>query len=185
MLHPTIIVQAQQGDPQAFQQIVEAYHGVLWRMARVLLRNAALAEDVVQEAWIDIWRGLPQLQHPQALRSWLLTVVANRCRMASRRSLLATVPLESDPEVELVPDDIEDSLDQIVRLETAQDIHTALDMLPAEQRRVLELRYFADLDLSDIALVTAVPLGTVKWRVHRALQTLRASSYVKQERLVL
>jgi RNA polymerase sigma factor (sigma-70 family) len=185
VLHKTIIMQAQRGDPQAFQQIVEAYHGVIWRTVRILLRDAALTEDIIQETWIDAWRGLPHLQHPQALRSWLLIVVANRCRIASHRPVLVTTPLEEDSEALFVSYDREDTLDQIVRLENAADLHTALETLSDEQQRVLELRYFADLELSEIALVTEVPLGTVKSRLHRALRTLRATLQAKKEKLVL
>jgi len=185
VIDTTIIVQAQKGDPEAFRQIVEAYHAVLWRTARILLKDAALTEDMMQEAWIDVWRGLPRLQHPQALRSWLLTVVANRCRMATRRASLAIISLESDPEALLVPGGSEDMLEQVARLEAAADIRTAIKALPAEQRRILELRYFADLELSEIALVTTLPLGTVKSRLHRALHTLRASFHLKKEKLTL
>jgi RNA polymerase sigma factor (sigma-70 family) len=185
VLHKTLIMQAQQGDQQAFQQIVEAFHGVVWRTVRILLKDATLTEDIVQEAWIDVWRGLPHLQHPHAFRSWLLIVVANRCRMASRRTVLATISLEEDAEALLAPNDLEDTLDQIVRLENTADLRAALDTLSDDQQRVLALRFFADLELSEIALVTDTPLGTVKSRLHRALRVLRVAMQAKKENLVL
>src|SRR5579859_2291579 len=91
VINEKIIVRAQRGDQQAFQQLVETYHGIVWRTARLLLRDAALTDDTVQEAWIDVWRGLPRLQHHQTFRSWLLTIVTNRCRMALRRSVPLTI----------------------------------------------------------------------------------------------
>jgi RNA polymerase sigma-70 factor (ECF subfamily) len=185
VIDENIISRAQKGDTQAFQQIVEEYHGLLWRTARILLRNPTLTEDVLQEAWIDVWRGLPHLQKRQTLRSWLLTVVTNRCRMSLRRSAPASVSLEDEPEVLLLPSQLEDTLEQILRQETSTDLHAALAGLSSEQRRVLELRYFADLELSEIALVTSLPLGTVKSRQHRALQTLRTVLQVKKEKLFL
>jgi DNA-directed RNA polymerase specialized sigma24 family protein len=66
VLDPAIIARAQNGDPQAFRQIVEAYQVVAWKTARVPLRDSTLAEAVVQDAWIDMWRGLPRLQQPLA-----------------------------------------------------------------------------------------------------------------------
>jgi RNA polymerase sigma factor (sigma-70 family) len=180
-----IILRAQRGDSQAFQQIVEEYHGVIWRTARILLRNPSLTEDILQEAWIDVWRGLPRLRSPQTIRSWLLTVVANRCRMTLRRSAPVTVSLECDPDVLFLPSEIEDVLEQIVRQEISTDIHTALATLSVDQRRVLELRYFADLELGEIALVTSLPLGTVKSRLHRAITTLRTLLQIKKEKLFL
>jgi RNA polymerase sigma factor (sigma-70 family) len=184
VIEESIILRAQRGDSQAFQQIVEEYHGITWRTARVLLGNSALTEDVLQEAWIDVWRGLPRLQNRQTIRSWLLTVIANRCRMALRRSAPAVVSLESEQDVLLMPDEVEDILEQITRQETYADIRTALAALPADQRRVLELRYFADLELSEIALVASLPLGTVKSRQHRALHTLRTIFQAEQSALI-
>ncbi len=185
VIEENIIRSAQEGDSRAFQQIVEEYHAVTWRTARILLRNSHLTEDVLQEAWIDIWRGLPRLQNHQTLRSWLLTVVANRCRMTLRRSALATVSLEENPETLLLPDEIEDVLEQLIRRETSVDIYTALTTLSVEQRQVLELRYFADLKLSEIALASSLPLGTIKSRLHRALQTLRSLLQFKKEKIFL
>lgn len=185
MINEDIIARAQRGDQQAFQQLVEAYHGIVWRTARILLRDSALTEDVVQEAWIDAWRGLPRLQNPHTLRSWLLTVVTNRCRMALRRSVPVTISLECDPDVLVLPGEIEDTLERLVRQETSANIRTVLEDLPVEQQSVLALRYFAELELSEIALVTSLPLGTIKSRLHRALHTLRALLQVKKEKLWL
>jgi len=190
MIEESIVLRAQRGDSQAFQQIVEEYYGIAWRTARVLLGGSALAEDVLQEAWIDVWRGLPRLQHRQTIRSWLLTVIANRCRMALRRSASAAVSLESEQDVLHLPDEVEGILERITRQETYASIRTALARLPADQRRVLELRYFADLELNEIALVASLPLGTVKSRLHRALHTLRAifraeqSAFIKEEKVL-
>ncbi|GHO74062.1 RNA polymerase subunit sigma-24 [Ktedonobacter sp. SOSP1-85] len=185
MIDETIILRAQKGDSRAFQQIVEKYHGLTWRTARVLLGNSTLVEDILQEAWIDVWRGLPRLQNRQTFRSWLLTVVANRCRMTFRRSVPMTVSMETEPDVLLLPSEIEDALEQIMRQEMSVDLQAALGMLPADQRRVLELRYFADLELSEIAEVTSLPLGTVKSRLHRATNALRTLLQVKKEKLFL
>lgn len=190
MIEESIVLRAQRGDSQAFQQIVEEYHGIAWRTARVLLGDSALAEDILQEAWIDVWRGLPRLQHRQTIRSWLLTVIANRCRMALRRPAPAAVSLESEQDVLHVPDEVEGILERISRQETYASLRTALAGLPADQRRVLELRYFADLELNEIALVASLPLGTVKSRLHRALHTLRTifraeqSAFIKEEKVL-
>src|SRR5579859_1607414 len=89
-----IIHHAQIGDQRAFQQLVETYNSVAWRTACVLLSNRAAAEDVMQEAWIDAWRGLPHFQHGRPFRPWLIALVVNRCRMAGRRLNLPTVALD-------------------------------------------------------------------------------------------
>lgn len=171
-LDGTIIQRAQLGDQRAFQQLIEAYHTIAWRTARVLLPDRSTIEDVMQEAWLDVWRGLPRFQRNRPFRPWLLTIVANRCRMLLRRRRPATLVLD-DVEMEriIVVDDV---LEHILRLEVDGELQLALETLSAEQRCVLELRFFADLDLSEIALITNVPLGTVKSRLYRALSNLRA-----------
>lgn len=165
------IERAQLGDQLAFQQLIETYHAFAWRTARVLLSESAAIEDVLQEVWLDVWRGLPRFQRARPFRPWLLTIVANRCRMDFRRRRLSTQALDSDEaDQALCADDV---LEHVLRLEVDLELQSALEILTAEQRHVLELRFFADLDLHEIALVTGVPLGTVKSRLHRALASLR------------
>ena len=167
----SIIQRAQLGDQLAFQQLIGEYHAIAWRTARVLLPDRAAIEDVMQEVWLDVWRGLPRFQRERQLRPWLLTIVANRCRMLLRRHRLPTLALD-DIEMEQIVA-VDDVLEHILRLEADGELQLALETLSAEQRCVLELRFFADLDLSEIALITNVPLGTVKSRLHRALHNLR------------
>src|SRR6516225_9182521 len=84
---------AQAGDAEAFHALVLRYSGVAWRTARVLLGDSGPAEDAVQEAWLDAWRGLIRFQSDRPFRPWLLRLVANRCRMALRKRAATTVRL--------------------------------------------------------------------------------------------
>ena len=172
-----VIARASQGDALAFQQLVERYADLVSRLARTLLADRALAEDAAQEAWVDVWRSLARFDTGQPFRPWLLTVVANRCRKAVRRRSLPTIPLDGDAfdapnaaDERLLGRDIaEDALHG----EALREVSAVLATLPAEQRRILALRYFADLDLAEIALFTNSPLGTVKSRLSRALGVIR------------
>ncbi len=168
-----LIRRAQHHDHEAFRQLVERYHDLVARTARSLLGNQSLAEDAEQEAWLDVWRGLAQFRHGAAFRPWLLTIVANRCRMLTRRATLATTTLE-DGDALLLPgaDDVAWSA---IRRETGAEILAAIKTLSPEHRRVLALRYFADLDIGEIASVLGVPDGTVKSRLHRALANIRTA----------
>lgn len=168
-----LIARAQRGDNEAFRQLVEAYSDVAWRTGRVLLRDRQMAEDAVQEAWLDLWRSFERFSLDRPFRPWLLTLVANRCRMAARRRTLPTVPLLAEDSPLLVG--AEDVSDVAVRSETEAELRAALATLPVEQQCVLELRFFAELELAEIAAITNVPLGTVKSRLHRALNAVRSS----------
>src|SRR5262249_57429230 len=90
------ISRAQLGDTEAFHWLVERNSDVAWRTARVLLQDREQAKDAVQEAWLDAWQGLHRFTPGRPFRPWLLTVVANRCRMFGRRRVLPTVPLAAD-----------------------------------------------------------------------------------------
>lgn len=161
-----LIGQAQSGDHQAFRRLVEDYTPLLWRVAFAMLGERMAAEDALQEAWLDVWRSLPRFQRNRPLRPWLLTILANRCRMTMRKRQLPqrSIDEESEPAADADPTiAVADSIDMI----------QILSALPPEQKRVLELRYFADLELAEIAHVTGWPLGTVKSRMHRALAFLR------------
>jgi len=171
MEESSIIRRAQAGDQRAFQQLVEAHHALVWRTARALLGDATAAEEVEQEAWLDVWRGLPTFRLDRPFRPWLLTVVANRSRKHARRHAIATEPLdkfalESDARAS-------DGIAHALRREQRRDLARAVASLSTEHAHVLALRYFADLDLAEIATVTGAPLGTVKSRLHRALGALR------------
>lgn len=110
---------------------------------------------------------MPRFQHGRPLRPWLLTILANRCRMGLRKRQLPQLSLDEESEPTAAADPIfvvADSREYLIQL---------LSGLPPEQKRVLELRYFADLELAEIAHVTGWPLGTVKSRLHRALASLR------------
>jgi RNA polymerase sigma-70 factor (ECF subfamily) len=165
-----LVRQARLGDPSAFQHLVDLYAPIAWRTALVFLKDRHLAEDAVQEAWLDVWRGLPRFREGEPFRPWLVTLIANRCRKAGRNARERDVPLD---DAAALVSDAEQPESRVQRVETFDALREALADLPQEQRRMLELRYFADLELAEIAAVTSVPVGTVKSRLHRALRALR------------
>jgi RNA polymerase sigma-70 factor (ECF subfamily) len=174
-----LIQRAQAGDHAAFQPIVHAYTPLVWRLVRTLIADRTLAEDIVQDAWLDAWRGLRSFDPHRPMRPWLVTIIANRCRMANRRRHLPIVALD-----ELHPGPVawdEDVADAMIRSETDAELTTALVALPCEQRRLIELRYFAKLDIAEIALVTGIPTGTVKSRISRTLAKMRSYLHETEE----
>lgn len=166
-----VVYRAKKGDREAFRVLVEEYTALAWRTARILLPNQEIVEDVLQEVWLDVWRGLPRFQHERPFRPWLLTIVANRCRMTIRRHEVSTVSFENVDVSDMASTD--DVLNHIESLEIDSNLQKVLETLSFEQQHLLKLRFFADLELVEIAMVTNTPLGTVKSRLHRALVSLR------------
>ena len=166
-----LIRRAQGGDQAAFRQLVETYAGLVERLARAFLADRAGAEDAVQEAWLDAWRALPRFQPDRPFRPWLLTLVANRCRMAARRLRPRQVLLTGAPSSDSCT--VEDSETAFLRAAGDPALRAALAELRPDQQQILVLRYYADLELDEIARLIGLPSGTVKSRLHRALRSLR------------
>jgi RNA polymerase sigma-70 factor (ECF subfamily) len=167
-----LIRSAQAADQEAFRALVERYRLPVLRTARILLADAALAEDVAQEAWVNAWRALGQFDRARPFRPWILRIVANCCRMELRRHPEAVAPVALGEGAQLA--DPSDLLAEVVRREEYAALEDAIASLPPLQRQIVALRYRADLELGEIALVSGLPLGTVKSRLHRALAGIRA-----------
>jgi RNA polymerase sigma-70 factor, ECF subfamily len=160
------------GDLLAFRAIYDrhaaAAHGLAYRM----LRERAAAEDVVQEAFIALWRGRHDYRPERgSLRSWLLTITRNRAIDAIRRTC-------RDTRTEFVADRDREALERtdeeaMLHLE-AVGIGIALQSLPDAQRQAVELSYFGGLSQREIADRLGIPLGTVKGRLRLALNKLAA-----------
>ena len=164
-----MIENAQAGSAEAFRGLVELYAPLTERTARVILHSRDRAEDAVQDAWLDVWRGLRSFDSERPFRPWLLAVVANRCRMEARKEIHMPQSLPfTDGTVGTLagPGDPSEGSDP--------DLARALRRLDDEQRRILALRYYADLKLEEVAAIVGAPLGTVKSKLHRTLAELRA-----------
>lgn len=164
-----LVIRCQLGEPEAFDALVLRWHPPLSRYIKGLLPNDNSADDVVQELWMGVLRGLPRLRDPGALVPWLFSI-ARRAVMTRLRQRYA-----SAAEVSMaVPDDL---AAQDIPLDTPEDdwtmVERNLDRLAAVEREVLVLFYLKELSLQDLSTVLAVPVGTVKSRLHRARQQLR------------
>jgi RNA polymerase sigma-70 factor (ECF subfamily) len=160
-----LVVRCQAGDEGAFAELVTRYDARLRYFLRKLI--AQRADDVLQDVWLDVFRQLPRLADPQAFRAWVYRIARDRAFGLLRKSQRIEQPLgEID-----VPDESSD--DNGFDAEDAARIHTALDLLPPEQREVLVLRFIEAMSYEAIARVTSQPLGTVRSRLHYAKRALR------------
>lgn len=158
------------GDDDALGALYDRFGRLAFRLAFRILRDRALAEDAVQEAFLAVWRSADAYKRERAKPStWILTVVHRRAvdivrREQSRRG----EPLEVAPEPESGPADE----DAVLRDRRAA-VQAALTELPGEQRQALELAYYGGLTQSQLAERLGVPLGTVKSRMFAGLGRLR------------
>ena len=160
--------------PEAMEALYDRYGGLAYSLAYRVLQDAAAAEDVVQEAFLSIWRRSDSYRPERgSLRTWLCSIVQHRAldRLRGRAGRARTdVPLEGAHGSASVPD-----MWETVSLEIERDhVRTALVELPADQRQTIELAYYGGYSQSEISGLLGVPLGTVKGRTRAALRRLRA-----------
>lgn len=165
-----ILRRAQQGDSEAFRQLVEAYQTQVYRLA-LRMCGADGADDVTQDAFVAAWRTLPNFRSDCRFSTWLYRLTTNAAidylRREKRHRAAGDIA-----ELEL-PDDAPTMQELSERAETQSRVRRALSRLSDEHRQVLLLRYMQELDYGEIAAALEVSEGTVKSRINRAKARLR------------
>jgi RNA polymerase sigma-70 factor (ECF subfamily) len=164
-----LVERARGGDHDAFAALARGSVARLDAVARLILRDADLARDAVQEALVRAWRDLPGLRDPGNFDAWLHRLTVNASIDAVRRRRRRVI------EVELTPIHDPTIPDETVRVADRDQLARAIERLEPEQRAVIVLHYYLGLPLQDAAATLAIPLGTAKSRLHRALTALRVA----------
>ena len=162
------------GQAPAFEVIYERHSQAAFSLAYRMAGSRGVAEDVVQEAFLALWRGASRYDGARgSVRSWVLGIVHNRAIDALRRTLVHEKRRASDEGLDRTLPAEERTEVEAVRNDDARFVRAAMDTLPTDQRRVVELAYFSGYTHTEIAEVIDVPLGTVKGRMRLGLRKLR------------
>ena len=165
------------GDEHAFRELFGRYAAVAHALAFRLVRQAQVAEEIVQEAFLAVWRNPDRYDAARgSVRSWLMGTVHHRAVDAVRREQAQRRRAEQASGLGpgIVEDPVDDVLAAIDLPRERRLVRAALGELPDEQREVIQRMYFDGLSQSQIAERTGVPLGTVKSRTLLAMRRLRA-----------
>jgi RNA polymerase sigma factor (sigma-70 family) len=166
-----LALRAQRGDARAYEELVRPHQEIAFRVAYVITRNTADAEDATQDGLVKAWRALGRFRTSEPMRPWLLQIVANearnRRRSAGRREQLALRAANVSGEAAPSPEDATLDADERSRL------LAALEQLPDDARQVLACRYLLQLSEEETAAALDIARGTVKSRSARALERLR------------
>ncbi len=162
-------------DPDAFEVFYDRHGGVAYSLAYRIVGERGAAEDVVQEAFISIWRSGARYDRARgSVRSWMLGIVRNRAIDFLRSKAGRAPKLDFDDDAVLEHRPAEELTDaEALRRETTHELRGALGELPDEQSKVIELAYFGGFSHSEIATMLEVPLGTVKGRMRLGLEKIR------------
>lgn len=179
-----LLAQARAGDPQAFCQLAAQHEQRLLQQAFGLARQANTAEDLVAETFVEAWRSLPRYDATCRLSTWLFAILLHRHQKYLRHARSRPIPLANLPTgaarehqaaQENLPATTPSPADQVLRQETAEQVRQAIATLPEKHQQILLLRFFEEASLPEIAALLGCSLGTVKSRLHYALEKLRAS----------
>jgi len=160
----TMLDAAKDGDDGAFEALIRPLLEPGYRLAGGMLQDHQAAQDAVQEAALKAWRKLRQLRHQSEMRPWFLAIVANECRSVRRSRWASVIKL-------VLPDKaVEVSTDSIV---SGLELRRALRGLDERKRLVVVLRWYLDLPLEEIAVITQASLHAVEGQLQRGVQELR------------
>lgn len=170
----TLVARAQDGDPAAFEQLVDAYQERLFRHVYRMVREQNAAEDVVQDSFVAAWQRLPSLLQPAAFRGWLYQISTRRTLdlIRARREHL---PLDEQVETagstlgSRTGQDPAAVHEQQAQLESLQHV---LAGLPVLQRAIWSMREIDGLSYEEIARATNLPVSTVRGRIARTRRHL-------------
>jgi RNA polymerase sigma factor (sigma-70 family) len=168
-----LVERARRGDAAAYEEIVQTYQGIAFRVAYVIAGSAADAEEAAQDAFVKAYRALGRFRPGAPFRPWLLRIVANEARNR-RRSAMRRESLALRTAAEQASGDAAPSPEAAVLVaEQRQTLLRALEGLRDEDRDVISCRYLLDLSEEETATALGLRRGTVKSRTSRALARLR------------
>ena len=179
---PELLSRAQGGEADAFCRLVEPLQTRLLRQAVALCGDAIAAEDLVSETLVEAWKSFSRYNATCRLSTWLYAILLHRHKKTIRRSrsrpisisgLSSTQAEELRDQQENVPSAEPTPGETVVQSELLFQLMQCVDRLPEKHRQIILLRFFEDASLADIAAILGCSSGTVKSRLHHALEKLR------------
>ncbi|MEO5839823.1 MAG: RNA polymerase sigma factor [Acidimicrobiales bacterium] len=181
-----LVARLRAGDEAAFVALVDQFHAPMLRFASTFVPSRAVAEEVVQESWLGVVRGIGGFEGRSTLRTWLFSIVANCARRAGARER-RQVPVDFDDE-RGVPEERfgrggewtsppvpwpDDAVERIAAVQVVASIRGCFDALPAAQRQAVLLRDFEGLPSSEVCGLLGISEGNLRVLLHRGRARIR------------
>jgi RNA polymerase sigma-70 factor, ECF subfamily len=164
-----LVERARAGDQEAFAELVHQTSDTLFGIARRILRDPELAEDVLQNALVTIWRKLPHLREADRFEGWAFRILVNTCYAEGPSSKRWTAVVRE------LPLDRVDHADGVQAFLDRDELEQAFRKLPLDQRAVFVLHHHVGLPLVAVAETLGIPDGTARSRLHYATRALRVA----------
>ncbi|HHY84317.1 MAG TPA: sigma-70 family RNA polymerase sigma factor [Verrucomicrobia bacterium] len=175
-----LVKDAQQGDTDAFEELVARHRDKIYARAYSMMRNEEQAIDLSQEAWVKGWQRLQQFQGESSFTTWMTRIVINLCldqlrkQKRERAESIEALDEESGGVERQMPPVTFNPTERLERSELRQRIDRAMEQLSYEHRTVLVLHEFEDMEYKEIARVMGCSIGTVMSRLFYARRRLAA-----------
>jgi RNA polymerase sigma-70 factor (ECF subfamily) len=163
-----VVERARSGDQEAFADLVHQISDTLLGVARRILRDPFLAEDVLQNALLTIWRKLPHLREADRFEGWAFRILVHACYAEPRNRRWASA-------IRVLHADVASDVDDIQKIADRDELERAFRRLPLDQRAVFVLHHHVGLPLVAVAETLGIPDGTARSRLHYATRALRAA----------
>jgi RNA polymerase sigma-70 factor (ECF subfamily) len=180
-----LLLRLRSGDERAFVSLVERYHQPMLQLAASFVPSLAVAEEVVQDTWLAVLRGLEGFEGRSSLKTWLFRILVNRARTTGVREQRSVPVADPEPVVDLSRFDasggwadppehwIEAAEDRMEAGKLVNRIRTWMDVLPARQREVVLLRDVEGMSSEEVCTVLALSEGNQRVLLHRGRSRLR------------
>jgi RNA polymerase sigma-70 factor, ECF subfamily len=165
-----LVERCRSGDETAFQELVDRHKGLVFALIARTVQDRSRAEDLAQEVFLRVHRGLPYFRGEARLSTWIYRIVANVC-VHDAASRPAAISLDDERAGTHAPPSASDR--QFGDFELRDRLEKAIARLPANYRLLIAAHYLEGVRYEDLADALDLPLGTVKTQLHRAKQQLR------------
>jgi RNA polymerase sigma-70 factor (ECF subfamily) len=181
-----LVARLQAGDEQAFATLVDLYHAPLLRLAATFVPSRAVAEEVVQDTWLGVVRGIERFEGRSSLKTWLFRIAVNRARTAGVRER-REIPTERAGEPAVSPERFnagggwsspptpwtDDAEERLVARDTARKVSRHLTLIPDRQRQVVVMRDFEGLPAAEVCVLLGITEANQRVLLHRGRSRLR------------
>lgn len=176
-----LVSACQNGDEMAFRRLVKKTQENVYNLAYHMLGSAQEAEDMTQEVYLRVWRGLPDFRGEAKFTTWLYSITTNACLNRRRHLGRRLYVIDDEDVLEDAMAEYGDPAEATTRREEKAVLWKTVKYLPPKYRTVIDLFYQKQLSYQEIAELLSIPLGTVKGHLNRARKALAKRLRHKEE----
>lgn len=168
----TLVMLTLAGEQAAYKVLVTRWQKMAVSSAMSVTKNRFMAEDAAQDAFVTAWMKLNTLQEPKKYASWVCRIARN-CALNMIKRYRSFLPLDVVDNLDITEDRSQDTAALYALSEERNEVNKSMELLPERVRQIIQLHYFEDLSIAEIADRMCISEGTVKWQLHDGRKRIR------------